>query len=335
MGLRHTKADLIQILEAIYEVEQPREDWLEGVLRAGLASLGGQTGMAGVLYDISDGRTLRTNAVIGVDLAPGWREMGIEMHASPALADGIAAGYRRDLCATLRESLNGATAEGVHRYYRRFGYEDGMMINGMDVSGVGSALFHFSSARIDLSARTREVLSRVATHLATGYRLQRRLSESASETPAPVEAVLKTGGEISHAEPPAQSREARSSLTEAVKRMEWARGQARHEDDDAVTAWRGLVTGRWTLVDCYERGGRRYIVARENTPASRGPEALSARERQVASLAALGRSNKLIAYELDLAHSTVRVLLSRAAAKLGVASRQDLVALWQKRLQNE
>jgi DNA-binding CsgD family transcriptional regulator len=335
MGLRHTKSDLIQILEASYEVEQPREAWLEGVLRASKASLGNEAGIAGILYDISGGRTLRADGVIGVDLAPGWREMGAEMHASPALAEGIAEGYRKVLCGTLRESINAATADGIHRYFRRFGYDDAVMINGMDVSGVGSALFHFSSAQIHLSARTREVLSRVATHLATGYRLQRRLSERLSDTPAPIEAVLTPGGKVDHAEPPAQSRGARGSLSEAVKQREWARGRARRDDADAVSAWRGLVTARWTLVDCYESGGRRYIVARENAPTVRGPQALSTRERQVLSLAALGRSNKLIAYELDLAHSTVRVLLSRAAAKLGAGSRQALLALWQKRVRTE
>jgi len=53
---------------------------------------------------------------------------------------------------------------------------------------------------------------------------------------------------------------------------------------------------------------------------------LSGRERQVLELAALRRSNKLIAYELGLAHATVRVLLSRAASKLGATSRAALVA---------
>lgn len=331
MSLRHTRADLIRILEAIYEVEQPRKAWLRGVLHAALASLGHDAGIAGVLYDISDGRALRTEAVLGVDLVPGWREMGVEMHASPALAGGIADGYRNVLCGTLRESLNAATAAEVHRYYTRFGFDDGLLINGMDVSGMGSAIFNFSTTRFDLAPRTREILCRVATHLATGYRLQRRLAEKEAGAVARVEAVLRTGGKVDHAEPPAQSREARSSLTEAVKRREWARGRARRNDTDAVSAWRGLVTGRWTLVDSYERGGRRYILARENAPVAGGPRTLSERERQVISLAALGRSNKLIAYELDLAHSTVRVLLSRAAAKLGVTSRAELIQLWQSR----
>jgi DNA-binding NarL/FixJ family response regulator len=41
---------------------------------------------------------------------------------------------------------------------------------------------------------------------------------------------------------------------------------------------------------------------------------------------ALGHSTKLIAYELGISDSTVRVFLSRAMLRLGVASRDALVA---------
>ena len=64
----------------------------------------------------------------------------------------------------------------------------------------------------------------------------------------------------------------------------------------------------------------------QDAPATKERAALSMRERQVASLAALGRSNKLIAYELGLAHSTIRVLVARACVKLDVSSRRALVA---------
>ena len=57
----------------------------------------------------------------------------------------------------------------------------------------------------------------------------------------------------------------------------------------------------------------------------RGPESLSQREREVVSLAVLGRPNKLIAYELGIAAPTVRVLMTRAAKKLGVQSRVTLI----------
>jgi DNA-binding CsgD family transcriptional regulator len=39
----------------------------------------------------------------------------------------------------------------------------------------------------------------------------------------------------------------------------------------------------------------------------------------------MGHTNKVIAYELGLSASTVRVLLTRASRKLGVSGRQRLI----------
>ena len=89
---------------------------------------------------------------------------------------------------------------------------------------------------------------------------------------------------------------------------------------------KALVDAQWTLVDHHESGGKRYVLARENAPRPSGPPRLSLREQQVVALAALGRSNKLIAYELGLAHATIRVLMARAAGKLGVTRRADLLS---------
>lgn len=58
----------------------------------------------------------------------------------------------------------------------------------------------------------------------------------------------------------------------------------------------------------------------------RSMELFSKREREVVRLACLGKENKLIAYELGLAHSTVKTLLARAARKLGVRTRSALLS---------
>jgi DNA-binding CsgD family transcriptional regulator len=56
---------------------------------------------------------------------------------------------------------------------------------------------------------------------------------------------------------------------------------------------------------------------------SGAPVDLTQRERQVLAYAALGHTNKLIAYELGLAASTVCVLFARASTKLGTPARTE------------
>jgi DNA-binding NarL/FixJ family response regulator len=63
----------------------------------------------------------------------------------------------------------------------------------------------------------------------------------------------------------------------------------------------------------------------DNRPKPPSMNLLSQREREVVLRALRGQENKIIAHELRLAPSTVRVLLVRAAAKVGVRSRRELV----------
>jgi len=105
-----------------------------------------------------------------------------------------------------------------------------------------------------------------------------------------------------------------------------SRGALRARDpEEAVDEWKGLIAARWTLLDVCETDGRTYLVARQNRPHTQGPTGLTDREQEVVAFAAMGHHNKLIAYNLGISHSTVRVLMARAAGKLGARSRDELV----------
>jgi DNA-binding CsgD family transcriptional regulator len=109
--------------------------------------------------------------------------------------------------------------------------------------------------------------------------------------------------------------------------MDAARSKSkRHEGLRALDLWRPLNNARWTLVDSFEEGGRRYIVARENQAEARNFNDLTDRERQIVVHASLGMSNKQIAYALGISDATVRVLMARAAKRFGVRSRKELLA---------
>ncbi|WP_437514968.1 LuxR family transcriptional regulator [Sorangium sp. So ce1099] len=63
----------------------------------------------------------------------------------------------------------------------------------------------------------------------------------------------------------------------------------------------------------------------ENTPFAPDPRRLSPSERMVAQLAAMGYSNKLIAYDLGIGEGSVSALLTRIRRKLRVRSRAELI----------
>ncbi len=143
------------------------------------------------------------------------------------------------------------------------------------------------------------------------------------------DAVLSPTGRMEHAEREDVSvTHTRKRLRDAALAVDRARGKLRRIDaDSALGTWLGLVDGRWSLVDKFDSDGKRYVLARRNEPHTQGLSLLTKRERAFVGYAAMGHSNKQIAYDLGIAHATVRVLLARAAQKVGARNRQELVAV--------
>jgi len=83
--------------------------------------------------------------------------------------------------------------------------------------------------------------------------------------------------------------------------------------DRRLVLFVALSTSRW---------GARF--RRDATEA--GPARLSAREREIVELVALGDSGPEIAQKLHIAHDTVRTHVRNAMVRLGARSRAQLVA---------
>ena len=171
-----TALDLLKLLDAVYDVGQSRSRWFTGVLEAFLATFGQPAGVGGVLYDISASDGLEAERMKGLHIAPNWRRTGLEMHRDPRLVPEIVAHYRSTLCATLADLFDDPlrSEEMQADYHNRFGIRGQIMVNGVDCSGKGCAVYLFSAEPSTLSDAQREVFSRLATHLATGYRLHRK-----------------------------------------------------------------------------------------------------------------------------------------------------------------
>lgn len=111
----------------------------------------------------------------------------------------------------------------------------------------------------------------------------------------------------------------------AAMRLRAATPIADGQADLAAELWQGLLRGAWRLTENFDAEGRRVLVARRSSAEQRAEFALSAREREVLSLAAQGLSNKAIAYHLDLSTSTAATHLKNALGKLGIGSRVELI----------
>jgi DNA-binding CsgD family transcriptional regulator len=182
-------------------------------------------------------------------------------------------------------------------------------------------------------AREMAIYKRIAHHIASSFRCRRRLGLSkppragaGRTSDAPAEAVLDAEGRIVHAEGEAAGRLARERIRAAAQTVGALRRRGSKSQSKALEEWPPLVAARWTLVDSFEKSGERYVVARENQARHEGMTWLTDRERQVVLQAALGFSNKEIAYALGISHSTVRVLMARAARRLGARSRDEMLS---------
>jgi hypothetical protein len=202
---------------------------------------------------------------------------------------------------------------------RAMGIADAIGINGLDSPKSGIWVGAYLPRVRSLARGEESLYRRMARHLAAGNRLRRRLGRRVP-TNEEAGAILSPSGRVEHAGPSARTAEVRTALREAVLAMDRARGAERRTDPDgAVRRWQVLADSRFTLMDRFESDGRRFVVTCENQLDTTEHPRLTARERQIVALYRLGSDPKMIAYELGLADATVRVLLSRAARRLGVS----------------
>lgn len=167
----------------------------------------------------------------------------------------------------------------------------------------------------------------VSAHLAAAFRLQRRRIDllSGIEGSAIVDA---TNGRVLHADGSAKENESIERIRAAIRAIDRARAQDGDDSELALSTWKGLVDGCWSVVDRHDHDGRRYVVAVPNDPDVGEPRGLTEREAQVASLASLGQHDKLIAYTLGLERSTIATHLRQALRKLGLRDRVELASVF-------
>ena len=199
---------------------------------------------------------------------------------------------------------------------------DALGLVGRDAHGDGFCACVGLDATRTLSPKETRLLTKLATHVGASERLRRRTIR-----PDDADAVLSTHGKVLHLADVA--RHDRGALDEGRKRREVAK-KTTHDADRALEIWQGLVAGKWSLVDHFDTDGKRLVLAMKNAPEVDARADLTAHERRVSSLAAMGHRDKEIAYTLGVTLASVGAALHRARTKLGACSRAALAATWRR-----
>ena len=322
-GIRTEK--IVEFLEAAYDFETDEAIWVPRVLRAAKAVWKRGRALHGGTYDASDINAFR----MLTPFVDGFTAEAVDciMKGLDLVTPELVARNFRELVGM--QAKTSPEMDPMNEQLRNFGFPDTLFVNGVDPSDRGVLVGLWSVDRGAPPDTEMAVFRRMAHHLAAAYRCRRRLREAQPERSSVdvtegAAAVLDARQRVVHATGLAETKEAQKKLIETAHARDRAR-TARPEVIEGLNRWRPLTDTRWTLVDSYERSGARYIIARENQCEVHGLAALSDRERQVVAYAAFGQSTKETAYALGIADTTVRVLLSRAASKLGVKTRKALL----------
>ncbi len=353
--------DYVHFLEACYRIGSKPADWLRGLGEAALDLMGFGLGIHVYLVDLTQVPEPRFEEPMLVGGLPDWEERWrsdwwqpimlnttrddlLSMHTmspvnhstevwgalsakSPTYAAHLASLSNRGYSTIFARYLAGQTVPPDTRHAM---YPDSFNVIGTDARGIGAVLLANmpEPSNGGVPPRLAQVWNRLAAHIGAGHRLMRVAQGQSGLEDA--DAIFEPNGKVAHAGQDLRDSLALKSLRSQVVDIDRVRGRHRGDGPVATEVWRALHEGRYSLLDQFDRDGRRYYVARANEPPVDPLAKLTARETQVVKAAALGHSNKHIAYELGIGPSTVAVHLKAASAKLGVSSRLDLIMLIRK-----
>lgn len=349
------RRDLIAVVESAYDIASSDQQWLRGVTDNFQSVLQAELGVLSYQIAFDDKGPLFSNPVESSDSTLGLVSR-IEKKAR-LLRDGRAnklRGIGKLHYQIYKRMITSAWEKGDVKLL--MSEYDLVGPNWMYTLGTPAKdLFILGSYHIDrrdltvvmgglrtkrsLTRRQRETYHQLSAHLKAGERLRRRLRPSLSESKPSVElptdgAVLRADGKLLDADGLATVSNARQALCDEVARLDQARSQKLERAEEALALWQGLVRGQWSLVEKFDRDGKRFIVAHRNPEVS-DPRGLSDIECRVVGLALRGYADSLIAYHLGLPQGTVSSHLSAAMRKLAVADRAELVRLLGRHLPAE
>lgn len=312
------RVDFIGVIERAYDREGDDAAWLEQLTNAiaPAFSAGGPT--TSFFFEL-EGDRANVGSFTSVGGKPLLRRDYERLHdEGAAMQTPPRSGYECEVFTVLSRVIG---AETTARMMRGAGMESpdaiGLRANMTPAKGILVTTNVASGFRL----RDKALWTRIAAHIGGALRLRRSQQAHGPDAAA---AVLDSRGRFQHGSETAIA--ARTHLAASTANMDRARGKMRRLDPAAASElWRAMVNAQWSLVDWVDHDGKRFILAEENRVPFAPRKSLTPREEQAVACAAMGHSNKLIAYDLGISTGSVAQLLARAAQKLGVTNRVALI----------
>jgi DNA-binding NarL/FixJ family response regulator len=315
--------DKIDVIEAAYRLDEVDETAWIGQLGKAFSLASGLETSAAFTYELVDGkmklRATWDERLRGIlDLKAAHEDL-TAAQLEDMYGRALMASLMRDRLAEIGLPFEETAAAAVAA---EVGGHDIFGLPGVDLDGHGVAISGVIGRKRP-SAHEMHSWSCVAAHIACAHRLRRALARAPAIDRAA--AIFKADGELEHAADEVAIG-ARERLRHAVRRIERARCSG-VDEDEAFSLWKGLVDGRWSVVDHFLGGGRRYYVVIHNPPEARPIRGLSDDERTALGYVIGGTSNKVASFALGQSETAYSRTMKRAMSKLGVASRASLIEL--------
>lgn len=313
------RVDVVRSLRAIQRTDLPDRDWAQHIAQELTRDRRSKLGANAYFYGLTpDGRTW-------IDFAQQVFDADPDIYNPHLTPEGFAYVYATEPRADnglwlFEQNEDGRPAGEIESNMTEIGMKDWLGLTA-PTEERGLMFIVPMTVRAGLAPTERkhfDVLSRLLAH-------QLRLRNALAAPEALENARFEPSGRCTHAEGAARHPAMRELLRRAVLTRERARLLEGRETGDCLALWSSIVDGSWTFIDEWDEAGRRTIVALRVPPAERALRRLSADERAVLEYAVRGEPDKVAAYALDVAPSTVANHLRRALAKLGLRDRTQLI----------
>ena len=324
----------IDIVEAAYDLEQQPGDWLPNLVHAVSQAMDVDVGVYGQLYGgvSEDGQPMTSQLCAEWGLPDYYNRLG---RAAQEAGPELIAASSQSLVSTVvvTSEWKNQWPAAAKALTKHFECEDMLAICAMDPDYHGAMVAGHTNGTIVLSPAARRHWHMLGVHIAAGARLQAHFTDLGAGAVPPTDLPLNAEALvdpknfiIAEAALEAKDRAASEIIRGAAQRVDRARGKLRTTDPHgALEMWKGLVNGRWSLVDWFDTDGRRFVLAKPNAPDIGDPRGLTEREHQVVTYTSYGESSKMISYRFGISQPGVSKSLRSAMKKLGVQTRPQLV----------